>query len=151
MLFSQGAGAEFIIIKDKKMKKIIVLLVLILSLPATADYAIDWSSIDSGGGMSSGGNYTLVGTIGQPDAGEMSGGDYFLVGGFMPSGLYEQCFVDFEHFAKFAMYWLAAPCDAGNNYCEGSDLDYSTQVDTLDVNELAYWWIAECPLDWPWQ
>src|SRR6266496_2792083 len=57
-----------------------------LFLPALADsqYAIDWSTIDGGGGTSSGGAYTLSGTIGQPDAGPLSGGSYILEGGLWP-------------------------------------------------------------------
>ena len=47
-------------------------------------YSIDWSTIDGGGGTSSGGSYTLSGTIGQPDAGTLSGGSYTLEGGFWP-------------------------------------------------------------------
>lgn len=47
------------------------------------NYAIDWHSMDGGGGTSTGGTYTVSGTIGQPDAGAaMSGGSYSLVGGF---------------------------------------------------------------------
>ena len=46
------------------------------------NYSIDWYKIAGGGGTSSGGNYTVSGTIGQPDAGVMSGGNYSLVGGF---------------------------------------------------------------------
>jgi len=46
-------------------------------------YAIDWSTIDGGGGTSTGGVYSVSGTIGQPDAGgPMTGGSYSLVGGF---------------------------------------------------------------------
>lgn len=46
------------------------------------NYSIDWFTIDGGGGTSSGGPYTLSGTIGQPDAGRLSGGTYTLEGGF---------------------------------------------------------------------
>ena len=46
------------------------------------NYSIDWFTIDGGGGTSSGGAYSLSGTIGQPDAGILSGGAYFLTGGF---------------------------------------------------------------------
>jgi hypothetical protein len=49
-----------------------------------AQYAIDWSTIDAGGGTSAGGPYVLGGTIGQPDAGSMSGGTVTLQGGFWP-------------------------------------------------------------------
>jgi hypothetical protein len=45
-------------------------------------YSIDWSTIDGGGGTSTGGVYSVSGTIGQPDAGKMSGGNYTLDGGF---------------------------------------------------------------------
>ena len=45
-------------------------------------YSIDWFSIDGGGGTSTGGVYSVSGSIGQPDAGTLSGGPYTLVGGF---------------------------------------------------------------------
>jgi len=47
------------------------------------NYSIDWYTIDGGGGTSTGGVYSVSGTIGQPDAGAaMSGGNYTLQGGF---------------------------------------------------------------------
>lgn len=66
-----------------KMKPI-TLLALLLSAVATfaQNYSIDWSTIDGGGGTSTGGVYSVSGTIGQPDAGAMSGGNYSLTGGF---------------------------------------------------------------------
>jgi hypothetical protein len=46
-------------------------------------YSIDWYKIAGGGGTSSNGQYTLSGTIGQPDASDaMTGGNYSLTGGF---------------------------------------------------------------------
>ena len=46
-------------------------------------YAIPWFKIAGGGGMqSTGGVYTLSGTIGQPDAGRVAGGSYRSEGGF---------------------------------------------------------------------
>ena len=57
---------------------------LAFALNATAQsYAIDWHTIDGGGGTSTGGVYSLSGTIGQHDAGgPMTGGAYSLTGGF---------------------------------------------------------------------
>jgi hypothetical protein len=49
---------------------------------AWGQYSIDWSTIDGGGGTSTGGVYSVSGTIGQPDAGTMNGGNYTLAGGF---------------------------------------------------------------------
>src|SRR5436190_10623797 len=57
---------------------------LLLPVLANAQYAIDWFTIDGGGGSSSSGSLTLSGTIGQPDAGTLSGGNYTLQGGFWP-------------------------------------------------------------------
>jgi hypothetical protein len=46
-------------------------------------YSIDWFTIDGGGGTSTGGVYSVSGTIGQHDASEaMTGGNYSLTGGF---------------------------------------------------------------------
>ena len=56
-------------------------------LPATVlaqpQYTLDWSTVDGGGGTSTGGVYEVSGTIGQPDAGgPMTNGPYSLEGGF---------------------------------------------------------------------
>ena len=47
-----------------------------------ADYSIDWHTLDGGGGTSTGGVYSVSGTIGQPEAGALSGGQFTLQGGF---------------------------------------------------------------------
>jgi len=49
---------------------------------AAQSYSIDWFTIDGGGGMSTGGVFSVSGTIGQPDAGQMSGGNFGVSGGF---------------------------------------------------------------------
>jgi hypothetical protein len=68
------------------LRTTLVLTVTLGCLHATAvraqNYSIDWFTIDGGGGTSSGGAYSLSGTIGQPDAGILSGGAYSLTGGF---------------------------------------------------------------------
>jgi hypothetical protein len=62
------------------------LLVLLLALQSTVSaqtYSLDWYKIAGGGGTSTGGTYTVNGTIGQHDAGgPMTGGSYSLTGGF---------------------------------------------------------------------
>src|ERR1017187_10049544 len=73
------------------MKAIFILRVAAGLLVATGSlnavraqsYSIDWSTIDGGGGVSTGGVYQVNGTIGQPDAGAaMTGGNYSVSGGF---------------------------------------------------------------------
>ena len=61
------------------------------------------------------------------------------------------CIVDLKHFAMLATHWLEAPCGVGNNWCQGADLDLSTDVEINDVGELAFYWLDNCPLNWPWQ
>jgi hypothetical protein len=57
-------------------------LLAALASARAQSYSIDWFTIDGGGGTSTGGVYSVSGTIGQPDAGTLSGGSYSLVGGF---------------------------------------------------------------------
>ena len=46
-------------------------------------YSVDWYKIAGGGGTSANAQYSLSGTIGQPDAiGAMIGANYFVTGGF---------------------------------------------------------------------
>jgi hypothetical protein len=73
----------------KRWLKVIVLTMLFGVLSTTASmqtgggYDLTWSTIDGGGAMfSTGGSYSLGGTIGQADAGALSGGSYTLTGGF---------------------------------------------------------------------
>ncbi len=78
-------------------------------------YDLTWSTIDGGGGTSTGGGYSLSGTIGQPDASAASaltGGDLTLTGGFwgttlpactsfVPADFDQDCDVDGDDFAAF--------------------------------------------------
>ena len=67
------------------MKFHLLILALLLSASATSaqSYSIDWSTIDGGGSASTGGVYSVSGTIGQPDAGgSMTNGQYSVTGGF---------------------------------------------------------------------
>jgi len=60
-----------------------MLLVFSAVLVHGQDYSLDWFTIDGGGGTSTGGVYSVSGTIGQPDVGPpLSGGSYSVVGGF---------------------------------------------------------------------
>ena len=61
-----------------------VLLLLSLGVSFAQNYAIDWWTIDGGGGTSTGGVYSISGTIGQPEASAtaMTGGAYSVTGGF---------------------------------------------------------------------
>src|SRR6266850_7588088 len=57
-------------------------LLLLPFLASGQSYDISWFTIDGGGGTSTGGVYSVSGTIGQPDAGHMTGANYAVDGGF---------------------------------------------------------------------
>jgi uncharacterized membrane protein len=68
---------------------VFALALLVVSIAAAqtgGNYDLSWSTIDNGGGSSSGSSYTLEGTLGQPDTGASSGGSYTLYGGFWGGG-----------------------------------------------------------------
>ncbi len=80
------------------------------------EFDLSWFTIDGGGGAeSTGGDFALAGTIGQPDAGTMAGGVFSLSGGFQaaPSGSGGSCVRDPE--------WI----------CDG-DVDGDGQVNPVD-------------------
>ena len=52
------------------------------SAAVAQQFAINWFTIDGGGGTSTGGAFSVSGTIAQPDAGALSGGNFTLQGGF---------------------------------------------------------------------
>jgi hypothetical protein len=71
----------------------------------------------------------------------LAGGDYELLGGFLTGG--PMCFVEFEDYARFAQYWR----DSGSDI--PADLYSDGVVDWHDVGEFVYWWLYDCPYDWP--
>jgi hypothetical protein len=66
------------------MKKIILsTLLTLVAFAASAQYSIDWYKIAGGGGTSTNGNFSVSGTIGQPDtSGALSGGNFSVTGGY---------------------------------------------------------------------
>ena len=103
------------------------------------DYELSRSTIDGGGGMfSSGGNYELSGTIGQPDAGALANGDYELTGGFWFPQAPGDCNVDGG--VNLFDFDLLADCATGPNgallaECVCFDLDRDGDVDLYDFAE----------------
>jgi len=65
----------------------IALLLAVSMALAWSGFDVSWWTVDSGGGVASGGSYTLAGAIGQPDAGILTGGAYTLGGGFCGGGV----------------------------------------------------------------
>jgi hypothetical protein len=66
----------------KTLNTLLVFLALGGASGWAQNYAINWYSVDGGGGASTGATYAVTGTIGQPDAGALGGGSFTLQGGF---------------------------------------------------------------------
>ena len=67
----------------RRQSKTVTAAVCVMTATLMAgDYAIFWWTQDGGGGLSTGDDYALHGTFGQPDASESSGDKYTLRGGF---------------------------------------------------------------------
>ena len=122
--------------------RLVVLGMLAWVVPATqAQFTIAWYTIDSGGGSSAGGTFSLIGTIGQPDAGTAAGGTFRCLGGFWNSTLFSPaCYANCDasssapvlnvnDFACFLNKFAAADTYAN---CDGS-----TASPTLNVNDFA--------------
>jgi len=60
-----------------------ILVTIVGGVAAQGGYDLSWWTADGGGyTFSAGGDYSLGGTIGQPDAGLLTGPGYTLAGGF---------------------------------------------------------------------
>jgi len=74
-------------VSDKRSRRwwisgTLALAALVIPIQAQP-YSIPWYKVSGGGGTSTGGVYSVSGTIGQPDAsGPLTGGNYALTGGF---------------------------------------------------------------------
>ena len=119
----------------------LMIILSAISLPVFGEYSIRRSSIDGGSGVSSGGQYTLNGIVGQPEAGVMEGGDFTLGGGFW-AGTFG-CIVNIDDLAIFSEQWLSNDTDLT------ADLYIDGKVDLLDYSILASYWLCYCPADWP--
>jgi len=69
--------------KERTLPFCVAALTLAAITLGAQSYSINWHTIDGGGGTSTGGVYSVSGTIGQPDAGgPMTNGQYSVTGGF---------------------------------------------------------------------
>jgi hypothetical protein len=131
-----------------KIQRILLLVTVIVAIAPVSvlamsggDYEISWSTIDGGGGQSSGGTYIIRGTIGQPDAEYSEGGDYELLGGFWPAE--PLCTVNFKDYAAFANFWFLT--GSGMD----ADLYQDGTIDERDLKVIADYWLCYCPYAWP--
>jgi len=86
---------------------------------------------------STGGDFELSGTIGQPDAGVQAGGEFDLSGGFWfelaPTDCNDDGIIDLLDHASFTRC-LAGPGGGVPNGCECLDVDASGAIDLRDFS-----------------
>ncbi len=125
-------------ITNASVRTMLVLLIISAGFAVAEDFELSRSTTDGGGVMfSSGADFELSGTIGQPDAGIMSGGDFELSGGFWFPLAPTDCNSDGG--VDLSDYGDVEPClsgpDGGLLYpdCNCFDVDGDSDVDMADV------------------
>ena len=108
----------------------------VATMVAANNYEIGWYTIDGGGEtLSTGGEFSLGGTIGQPDAGVMTGDVFELTGGFWfelpPSDCNSTGGVDLLDYDDFEAC-LTGPDGTVTSECRCFDVDHSGTVDLQD-------------------
>jgi len=136
---------------------LMAVLVLAFAQSASAQTSIDWSTVDGGGGTSSGGAFVVSGTIGQPDAGPgpagMMAGTFRLAGGFWPGAGF--CIADFnqsglvsvQDIFDFLSAWFAnctAPSASGPCRFGSADVNASGAVGVQDIFDFLAHWFGGC-------
>ena len=109
------------------------------SMAAGQQFEITRQTIDGGGAMNStGGNFELSGTIGQPDAGIMAGGSFELTGGFWfgldPGDCNESGTVELNDHYDF-LECMSGPATPSVGQCACFDIDGDGYVDLMDFAE----------------
>lgn len=124
-----------------------------LKTVVASDLAIDWWTVDGGGGMfSTGDTLDLAGTVGQPDASAvLTAGSLELAGGFWPvfAGEDEFCYGDLNGDNQVGLADLAEllgnyGVTSGATYEDG-DLDGDGDVELSDLAELLGVYGNTCP------
>jgi hypothetical protein len=129
-----------------------VAFLLATSSVRAQDFTIDWWTVDGGGEMwTTGGDFELSGTTGQPDAGAiMTGGDFELTGGFWAGAAEEPfCFGDLDGDGAIGLSDLAQLLSnygttSGAVYEDG-DLDGDGDIDLADLAGLLGVYGTTCP------
>ncbi len=102
-------------------------------------FDVDWFTIDGGGVMrSTGGDFELSGTIGQPDAGVLEGGGFVLTGGFWfglsPCDCNEDGGINLYDYSAFEACFSGPDGILPDSTCACFDLDSDGDVDLLDFS-----------------
>ena len=121
---------------------------LFLSQSALAQqnmYEISSSSHSGGGGLSSGGQFSVVGTVGQAATGPIQGGAFQFLSGYQatecviyaPSDLNFDGQTNAADLGEFLLNW--GECPNGILGCAG-DVNYDSHIDAQDLGRILIEW-----------
>lgn len=117
--------------------------------PIGGVYSIPWSTIDGGGAINStGGSFTLSGTIGQPDAGSaMTGGSFSLTGGFWAgvNSAADCGIADINGDNELDFLDISLFLNAFSSNAPAADFNNDGQWDFLDISLFLGAFTAGCP------
>lgn len=125
---------------------------LLVAAPAVAQpWSVTWYTIDDGGAtFSTGGIYSVGGTIGQPDAGSYTNAQYFVAGGFWSVGL-NGCYANCDFSTAVPILNVNDFVCFTNRFAAGSpyaNCDNSTFAPILNINDYVCFtnrYAAGCP------
>jgi len=125
---------------------VIVVVILAAAGPGGPTFHLTRSSIDGGGGLSSGGEFDLRGMVGQPDAGPtLTGGVFSLTGGFTAAPTMQACPADISGDGQINVTDLLGLLAAwGPNPGHPADINGDGQVNVTDLLALLAAW-GICP------
>jgi hypothetical protein len=123
--------------KDAAFPALPLAMVALVSVAIAQDFELSRWTVDDGGGMfTTGGEFELSGTVGQPDAGTMTGGVFELNGGFWFPLADGDCnddgavsLLDYGDFEAC----LSGPDGGVTTSCRCQDIDWDADVDLSDV------------------
>jgi hypothetical protein len=120
---------------------------LACTAPALAQFEISWYTMDAGGGVASGGGFTLNGTIAQSaDVGEANfGGPMHLAGGYWSPGVITPaCPIDFNRDGVVSVQDIFDFLTAWNNGDAVSDFNQENGITVQDIYDFLFAWTLGC-------
>jgi hypothetical protein len=108
-------------------------------------YEISSSTQSGGGGISSGGEFSVVGTVGQSATGPIRGGEFQFLSGYLASEcvIYAPSDLNFDgdtnavDLGVFLLNW--GECPNGILGCAG-DVNYDSHIDAQDLGRILIEW-----------
>lgn len=84
----------------------------------------------------------IIGAHTNDDGGNAAGQTYLIFSDDYACDLDGSGWVDLVDFGRFVARWQDSPCNAGNNWCAGADINQVGGVDLIDLGILMRYWLT---------